>query len=207
MKHWFRGRSPTLYWESAQESATPIKTFSRWKMYVIVIHRWTTKVWEKDMNVERRVEDTRGLIGCDPQHVGQSTAPLSLPWFLYSFNSSTYHSVQQQWWTQSWSVVTTRFSLATVRTSRRLRLIAGHGILMGSPDRVTGTICAISLGVSKRILSNWNLLFWERAKQSSHMIWSVLTRCGEPEASWLERSTNSKKSPVKAAHLDTLGFV
>lgn len=145
-----------------------------------------------------------GLIGCDLQYVRQRTSPPSLPWSLHSFNSSTYHSVQQRWWTQTWSVVTTIFPLTTVRTSRRLRLIAGHGVLMRSSD---GVMPYPEVFLQGSYLGE-DLLFWERAKQSSRMIWSVLTRCGKPEASWLDRSTNSQEKPsVTAAHLDTLGFV
>ncbi len=139
-----------------------------------------------------------------PQYVGQRTSPPSLPWSLHSFNSSTYHSVQQRWWTQAWSVVTTIFPLTTVRTSRRLRLIAGHGVLMRSSD---GVMPYPEVFLQGSYLGE-DLLFWERAKQSSRMIWSVLTRCGKPEASWLDKSTNSQEKPsVTAAHLDTLGFV
>lgn len=143
-----------------------------------------------------------GLIGCDPQYVGQHTSPPSLPWSLHSFNSSTYHSVQQRWWTPTWSVVTTIFPLTTVRTSRRLRLIAGHGVLMRSSD---GVMPYPEVFLQGSYLGE-DLLFWERAKQSSRMIWSVLTRCGKPEASWLDRSTNSQEEPSHGHTLRHLGL-
>lgn len=51
-----------------------------------------------------------------------------------------------------------------------------------------------------------DLLFWERAKHSSRMIWSVLTRCGEPEASWLDRNTDSQDKPSQGRTLGHLGL-